>query len=136
MTLWNFWLVTHDETLHNCIDFIGPLPSANNPYLLTVVDEYSRFLFAFPCQNMHTKIVIKCLESIFVLCGMPNFANSDLGASFMSRELHEFVTIKGVSTSRNASFHPIGNGQCERYNGIIWKSIQLKLKSCDATEQY
>ncbi|KRZ72456.1 Retrovirus-related Pol polyprotein from transposon 17.6 [Trichinella papuae] len=35
------------------IDFKGPLPSASsNRYILTVVDEYSRFPFAFPCPDI------------------------------------------------------------------------------------
>ena len=41
------------------IDFKGPLPSSsNNRYILTVVDEYSRFPFAFPTKNINTSTVI------------------------------------------------------------------------------
>ena len=37
-------------------DFKGPLPSADgNKYFLTVIDEFSRFPFAFPCKNMESK---------------------------------------------------------------------------------
>ena len=55
------------------MDFKGPLPtSSRNAYILTVVDEYSRFPFAFPCPNMHSSTVIKCLDQIFTLCGMPS----------------------------------------------------------------
>ncbi|XP_068235600.1 uncharacterized protein [Palaemon carinicauda] len=112
------------------IDFKGPLPSTtSNKYILTVVDEYSRFPFVFPCPNMHSKTVIKCLESIFILCGMPSFIHSDQGASFMSQELKLYLSQKGVATSRTTPYHPMGNGQVERYNGIIWKSICLVLES-------
>ena len=35
-----------------CLDFKGPLPSSTkNTYLLTIVDEFSRFPFAFPCPT-------------------------------------------------------------------------------------
>jgi hypothetical protein len=48
------------------IDFKGPLPTATrNAYILTVVDEYSRFPFAFPCPNMQSSTVIMCLNQIF-----------------------------------------------------------------------
>jgi hypothetical protein len=104
--------------------------------MLTVVDEYSRFPFAFPCSNMQTSSVIKCLESIFTLCGMPNYIHSDRGASFMSIELKEYLTQKGVATSRTTPYHSQGNGQCERYNGIIWKAIQLSLKEHNLPEQH
>lgn len=119
------------------IDFKGPLPSTSrNIYILTVIDEYSRFPFAFPCQNMHTSTVIQCLETIFGLCGMPSYIHSDRGASFMSNELKTYLTQKGVATSRTTPYHPIGNGQCERFNGIIWKSIRLKLRTMGLPDKH
>ena len=48
------------------IDFKGPLPSSTtNKYMLTVVDEYSHFPFAFPCRDTNTSTVISCLISCF-----------------------------------------------------------------------
>lgn len=47
----------------------------------------------------------------------------------MSRELRDFLLSKGVCASRTTSFNPAGNGQVERYNGTIWKSITMALKS-------
>lgn len=119
------------------IDFKGPLPSTTrNTYMLTVVDEYSRFPFVFPCPDMHTKTVIKCLEAVFSLCGMPNFIHSDRGSSFMSQELKMYLSQKGVATSRTTPYHPIGNGQVERYNGIIWKAICLALETHSMGKQH
>ena len=112
------------------IDFKGPVPStARNTYILTVVDEYSHFPFAFPCPNMHAKTVIKYLETVFNLCGMPSFVQSDQGSSFLSQELKMYLSQKDVATSRTTPYHPIGNGQVERYNGIIWKAIRLALQT-------
>ena len=56
------------------IDFKGPLPSVSrNRYILTVVDEYSRFPFAFPCSDMNTSTVIKCFDQLFAIFGMPGY---------------------------------------------------------------
>ncbi|XP_047137392.1 uncharacterized protein LOC124813900 [Hydra vulgaris] len=67
------------------IDFKGPLPSnSRNKYLFTVIDEYSRYPFAFH---------------------------------------------KEIATSNSTPYHPISNGQVERYNGLIWKNICLALKT-------
>ena len=60
---------------------------------------------------------------------MPNYIHSDRGASFLSRELKEYLTQRGIATSRTTPYHPIGNGQAERYNGIIWKAVRLALES-------
>lgn len=89
------------------IDFKGPLPSCNkNRYFLTVVDEYSRFPFIFPCEDLSSSTVIKCLTQLFVLCGMPAFIHSDRGSAFMSSDLREFLTSRGVASSRPTSWNP------------------------------
>ena len=112
------------------IDFKRPLlTTSRNAYILKVVDEYSRFPFAFPCPNMHSSTVIKCLDQIFTLCGMPSYINSDRGTSFLSQEFKEYLSQWGIATSKSTPYHPIGNGQVERYNGIIWKTVRLSLKS-------
>ena len=62
-----------------CIVFKSPLPTAtHNAYILTVVDEYPRFPFAFSCPKMQSSTVIMCLNQLFTLCSMPNYIHSDL----------------------------------------------------------
>ena len=97
--------------------------------MFTIIDEYSRFPFAMACPNTSAGSVIKCLNQLFTLCGTPNYIHSDRGSAFLSQELKEFLTRRGVATSKTTPYHPSGNGQCERYNGIIWKSVLLSLKS-------
>nr|XP_039273884.1 uncharacterized protein LOC120347845 [Styela clava] len=112
------------------IDFKGPLPSNNsNRYFLCVVDEFSRFPFAFPCPNVSTASVIKCLTQLFTTFGMPAFIHSDRGSAFMSQELCSFLNDKGIATSRTTPYNPAGNGQVERFNGTIWNGVKLALKS-------
>ena len=49
------------ERIH--IDFKRPLPSATkNIYMLTVVDEYPRFPFVYPCATVDTNTVKSCLS--------------------------------------------------------------------------
>lgn len=112
------------------VDFKGPIPksTSSNTYILTVIDEYSRFPFAFPTRDISTATVIKCLTSLFSLFGMPSYIHSDRGASFMSAELKSFLSGLGVSSSRTTPYHPLGNSQCERYNGTIWKTVSLALE--------
>ena len=112
------------------IDFKGPLPSSSrNKYLLVIIDEYSRFSFAFPCPNMYSSTVISCLEKLFSLCGTPQFVHSDNAPSFSSGSIKEFLLKRGIASSKSSPYHPTGNSQAERYIGIVWKSIRLSLKS-------
>ena len=102
------------------VDFKGPLPSSSrNRYLLTVVDEYSHF----PCA------VIKHLTNLFSVFGNPSFVHSDRGTAFMSEEVKGFLHSRGIATSRTTAFNLQGNGQVERYNGIIWQTVSLVLRS-------
>ena len=112
------------------IDFKGPLPSSSsskNRYLLTVIDENSRFPFAYPCPDISTGTVIHCLDNLFSLFGMPSYTHSDRGPSFVSSELTQRLNSLRIATSRTTAYNPEGNGQCERYNGIIWKTVSLLL---------
>ena len=112
------------------IDLKGPLPSSSKlKYFLTVIDEYSRFPFAFPCPNISTETVIKCLEVIFSVFGMPEFIHSDRGFSFMSAKLAGYFRNRGIASSHSTPYHPTGNSQVERFNGIVWKAVRLALAS-------
>lgn len=112
------------------MDFKGPLPSSTrNHYILTIIDEYSRFPFAFACSDMTSQTVIRCLCQLFSLFGVPSYIHTDRGASFMSAEVQQFLLERGVASSRTTPYNPQGNGQVERLNGTLWKSIQLALKS-------
>jgi transposase InsO family protein len=112
------------------IDFMGPKAScSNNNYILTIIDEYSRFPFAFPCADMSADTVIRCLECLFTLCGTPEAIHSDRGTQFMSEAVLDFLKNKNVARTRTSPYNPAGNGQCEKYNGTIWKAVMLVLKS-------
>ncbi|XP_054276457.1 uncharacterized protein LOC128995463 [Macrosteles quadrilineatus] len=112
------------------VDFKGPLPSCTrNRYLLTIIDEYSRFPFAYPCSDMSSSTVVRCLENLFSIFGMPNYIHSDRGTSFLSKELRDYLHERGIATSQTTPYNPAGNGQVEKFNGTLWKAILLALKS-------
>lgn len=73
--------------------------------------------------------VINCLDQIFTLCGMLSYIYSDQNASSLSQELKEYLSQRGIATSKTTPNHPIGNDQVERYNGIIWKAVRPSLKA-------
>lgn len=112
------------------LDFKGPLPStSSNKYILTIIDEYSRFPFAFPCKDMTSATVIKCLKELFCLFGIPAYVHTDRGTSFLSDETRTFLTNLGIACSRTSPYNPQGNGLVERLNGTLWKTVQLYLRS-------
>jgi len=121
------------------IDFKGPLPKgpqSSKRYILNIVDEYSRFPFAFACEDMKSSTVKSCLFQLFALFGMPQYIHSDRGQSFMSDELKEFLHSCSIATSRTTPYNPQGNGQVERYNSTLWKAIQLQLAERELAPNY
>ena len=112
------------------IDFMGPKPSVTrNKYILTVIDEFSRFPFMFPCPDLSASTVVNCLKRLFFMFGLPGAIHSDRGANFMSSEVRNYLATLGIAQTRTTPYHPQGNGQCERYNGVLWKSILLTLRT-------
>ena len=110
-------------------DFKGPLPSSsNNKYLFIVIDEHSRFPFAFPGKEMTSLVVINCLDKLFTSCGTPCFVHSDNGPAFVSSEFRGYLLNRGIASSKSSIYHPSGNGQVKKCVGIVWKAIKLCLK--------
>ena len=83
------------------LDSKGPLPSCtSNKFMLTIVDAYSRYPFAIPCEDTSASTVNKALCHLYSLFGVPSYIHSDRGAAFMSKELRGHLHDKGIATSR------------------------------------
>ncbi|KRX35174.1 hypothetical protein T05_8406 [Trichinella murrelli] len=118
-----------------CGSIQGPLPStSSNRYILTVVDEYSRFPFAFPCPDISTQTVSKCLTQLFYLFGMPAYIHTDHGSSFMLNDLKTYLHSLGVVTSRTTAHNPQAlkshNLRIEQWEEVIGLALHSQLVSC------
>ena len=111
------------------VDFKGPVLTSTkgNRFLLVVVDEYSRFPFAFACKDTSASVV-KCLSTLFSLFGFPSYVHSDRGTAFLSRELKDYLHSRRIATSHSTPYHSTGNSQCESFNQSIWNTISLMNK--------
>ena len=112
------------------IDFKRPMPSrTKKKYILTAVDEYSRYPFALACSNIDSKTLISCLSQIFTLLGACSYVYSDQVIPFMSNALVSCLYGMRIATSRTSAYNPRGNGQCEKYKYIIWSIVLLAVKN-------
>ena len=115
------------------VDFKSPLPGKNK-YVLFVVDEFSRFSFAFACKDMSSTTVTTCLSTFFNVIGLPLYVHNDGDSSFIFRELKQYLNDRGVATGKPSPYHPIGNAQCERLNQIVWRTVKLMLRNLNLPE--
>lgn len=116
------------------IVFKGPLPTTScSTYLLTVLVDTHVFLSCFLvpiCSHQPSSNVLvsyspsaECLVNI----------HSYRGASFLSEELKQYLAKRGIATSKTTPYQPIGNGQVEHYNSIIWFVDQVPLIDVNPT---
>ena len=103
------------------VDFKGPLPASKsgNQYLFTIIDEYSRFPFAYPCRDMTSKMVIRCFNHLFSIFGMPDMVHSDRATDFFSEETTQYLQSKGIASSKTSRYNLKCNGQVEKLNGTL-----------------
>ena len=77
------------------INFKSPDGNLNrNNYMLSVIDEYSRFPFTFPCSHINAETAIKCLTQLFLLFVCVQIFISDRGSAFMQKSLLHFYEAK------------------------------------------
>ena len=64
---------------------------------------------------------------VYKVDGNPQLDSCDW--SMYSNILKDYLFSRSIATSRTSRYNPKGNGQVERYNGIIWNAIHLALKT-------
>ena len=99
-----------------------------NRYILTVVDQFSRFPWAFPTPDQSSETVIDCLTELIAIGGAPQCIHSDQGSAFMSAKVKQFLDDFDITSTQTTPYNPQGNGQCEKFNGIIWKAVRTYME--------
>ena len=104
------------------IDLVGPFkPVSKNgyQYILTIVDVATRFPEAIPLRKIDTESVAEALMSVFSRVGFPDELLSDRGTQFASDLMKEFCRLCSIQQIHSSPYHPIANGQVERFNGVL-----------------
>jgi transposase InsO family protein len=103
------------------VDFLSLEPSKGAvENILVVTDQFSRYAQAFPTKNQTAQTTAKVLfENFIVHYGFPKRLHSDQGRNFESATIKSLCELAGVKKSRTTPYHPMGNGQCERFNRTL-----------------
>jgi len=98
---------------------IDKLSNGKKIKFLNIIDEYSRVCIAsIPKKNSFTSSdIIKELQDLFVIHGIPEHIRSDNGPEFISKDLKQWFTKSGVKTLYIEPGSPWENGYCESFNG-------------------
>lgn len=119
------------HTLH--IDHLGPFVRSKNgnTHLLVIVDSFTKYCFIKAVKDTKTKHVINILKDLFYMFRIPTRIICDRGSSFTSNSFTQFCSEKKIKLIHNAVACPRANGQVERYNRTILKSLSTQTHDLD-----
>ena len=102
-------------------------------YLVTVMDDYSRFILAWKLQrDMAADSLIEVLQEAVDATGMDEAPVedrtkllSDNGPGYVSRAFRDYLHLVGIRHILAAPFHPQTNGKVERYQQSLKREVNL-----------
>jgi len=100
-------------------------------YLVTVMDDYSRFILAWKLQkDMSANSLIEVIQEAVEATGMTDVPVkdrtrllSDNGAGYVSRSFRDYLHLVGIRHILAAPYHPQTNGKLERYHQSIKQEV-------------
>ncbi len=100
-------------------------------YLVTVMDDYSRFILAWKLQkDMSADSLIEVIQEAVDATGMTDVPVedrtrllSDNGAGYVSRTFRDYLRLVGIGHILAAPYHPQTNGKLERYHQSIKREV-------------
>lgn len=111
------------DTLH--LDHLGPFVKSRkqNSYLIVAIDGFTKFVFMKAVRNTSTKPVLKFLDEICEMFGVPRRLISDRGTAFTSATFKNYCQTLNIKHVLCATATPRANGQVERMNRTILSAL-------------
>ena len=127
--------VTNQPFSRIIIDIVGPLPRTKkgNKYLLTIMDQFSRYPEAIPLKNQSSEEVADALLIFFSRVGIPNEVQSDCGTNFMSELFKTLLDKIDTQTINSTPYRPQSQGCLERFHQTL-KSMLAKYCKENSTD--
>ena len=104
-------------------DLLDLLPSGES--LLVVVDYFSRYFEVLVLRSTTSAKITESLKQIFARFGVPYTLKTDNGPQLVSEEFEAFLAQNGIEHRTTPPLRPQANGEVERQNRTLMKSIQI-----------
>jgi len=92
-------------------------------FLMCVIDTFSKFAFVEPLKNKTSQSIAYTLQNIICKESSPEVISSDNGSEFVNSHFIELCQRFNIKHKTSLPYHPQAQGQIERFNSTIKKTI-------------
>ena len=110
------------------IDLVPDIPpSGGYENIVTAMDVFSRYLFAYPTSNQDAKTIAKVLINIMTKHAyLPTTLISDKGTAFMSQVIKEVTGVLGITPKHATTKHAQTIGLLERSHASTKQALNIE----------
>ena len=110
------------------IDLLPELPqSGGYTKIVTAMDVFSRYLFAYPTSNLYAKTIAKVLINIMTKHAyLPTTLIADKGTAFLSQVIKEVAGVLGITLKHATTKHAQTIGLLERSHMSIKQALKIE----------
>ena len=110
------------------IYFVPELPpSGGYENIVTAMDMFSRYLFAYPTSNQDAKLIAKVIINIMTMHAyLPKTLISDKGTAFMSHVIKEVAGVLSITLKHATTKHAQTIGLLEQSHASIKQALKVE----------
>ncbi|CAH0719335.1 unnamed protein product, partial [Brenthis ino] len=97
----------------------------SNKYILTLQDDLTRFVQAYPIPDKQATTIAKSLLTFCQHYGIPKRFHSDQGGEFVNNILKQLMKLLGSQHTFSTAYHPQTNGALERFHAVLRDHIRM-----------
>ena len=104
------------------VDLTGPHVHSKNGfvYLLTAIDDFTKYLICVPIRDKSALSVVKALvKHVYLLLGCSVLQISDMGGEFQNDVMRNIAELLGIQLNRTTAYRPSSNGAVQRVHRTI-----------------
>ncbi|KAF0146990.1 MAG: hypothetical protein FD187_3129, partial [bacterium] len=102
-----------------------PTTSLGNKLILTIVDAFTKYAEAIAIPDQTAETLADAFEQCWLMrYGTPMRLLTDQGRAFQSERFLELCSAYRIEKVRTTSYHPQGNGGCERFNRTLKEALR------------
>ena len=109
------------------VDILPNLPSSNGfQHIITMMDVFSRYLFAYPTQDMTARTVARCIIDVMTRhCYLPTVILTDKGSQFRSKVVNRIAQTLDIRIIHASTKHAQTIGILERTHASLKTSLKM-----------